>query len=167
MSTKRVKNWIDPLGERVWPDLPQKLYDQMEIINRQMAPRHAWLRTHPLPPGQRPGTKELFLSRLGASSNSMLAQIHGHREICEPFRYTPRRKYFHPQITKAAKIVPIEFTERRSFLFMNPGLGGDLKKKKKIRSAYSFYNPGDIADVHLHTPNASRLIQKLAEIKKK
>jgi gentisate 1,2-dioxygenase len=65
---------------------------------------------------------------------------------------------FYPQIVKAAQIVPIEFTERRSFLFMNPGLGGDLKVTNTMRSAYSFYNPGDIADVHLHTPNASRLI---------
>jgi hypothetical protein len=143
--------------EHGWPDLPPKLYQEMERINQEVAPCHGWLRTHPLPPGQKPwhiGAMEeppVGVDKFEVVRSRPPKDLH-------TVPYVWRWKDFHPQIVKAAKIVPIEYTERRSFLFMNPGLGGDLKVTNTMRSAYSFYNPGDIADVHLHTPNASRLI---------
>ena len=53
---------------------------------------------------------------------------------------------------------PIEFAERQQFLLTNPGLGGRLQVTNTIRCAVSIYNPGDVAPVHIHTPNASRTI---------
>jgi gentisate 1,2-dioxygenase len=40
----------------------------------------------------------------------------------------------------------------------NPGLGGRLQVTSTMRCAVSIYNPGDVAPVHIHTPNASRTI---------
>ena len=53
---------------------------------------------------------------------------------------------------------PIEFADRQQFLLTNPGLGGRLQVTSTIRCAVSIYNPGDVAPVHMHTPNASRTI---------
>jgi gentisate 1,2-dioxygenase len=55
-------------------------------------------------------------------------------------------------------VSPIEFAERQQFLLTNPGLGGRLQVTSTMRCAVSIYNPGDVAPVHIHTPNASRTI---------
>jgi gentisate 1,2-dioxygenase len=55
-------------------------------------------------------------------------------------------------------VSPIEFADRQQFLLVNPGLGGRLQVASTIRCAVSIYNPGDVAPVHMHTPNASRTI---------
>jgi gentisate 1,2-dioxygenase len=62
------------------------------------------------------------------------------------------------QIARTADVSPIEFADRQQFLLVNPGLGGRLQVASTIRCAVSIYNPGDIAPVHMHTPNASRTI---------
>ena len=142
---------------REWPDLPADLYEKMEAINKEMAPCHAWLRTHPIPPGQKPWHEGVMEPPPVGVEKFDVVQSRPPKNL-RTLPYVWRWRDFYPQIVNAAKIVPIEFTERRSFLVMNPGLGGDLKVPNTMRSAYSFYNPGDIADVHLHTPNASRLI---------
>jgi gentisate 1,2-dioxygenase len=55
-------------------------------------------------------------------------------------------------------VSPIEFADRQSILLLNPGLNGRLQVTNTIRCAISIYNPGDVAPVHLHSPNASRTI---------
>ncbi|MGC2522589.1 MAG: cupin domain-containing protein, partial [Stellaceae bacterium] len=62
------------------------------------------------------------------------------------------------EIARGADVSPIEFAERQQFLLTNPGLGGRLQVTSTMRCAVSIYNPGDVAPVHLHTPNASRTI---------
>jgi gentisate 1,2-dioxygenase len=62
------------------------------------------------------------------------------------------------EIARDADVPPIEFAERQQFLLVNPGLGGRLQVASTIRCAVSIYNPGDVAPVHLHSPNASRTI---------
>ncbi len=62
------------------------------------------------------------------------------------------------EIARAAEVSPIEFAERQQFLLTNPGLGGRLQVTSTMRCAVSIYNPGDVAPVHIHTPNASRTI---------
>src|SRR5260370_26538496 len=52
----------------------------------------------------------------------------------------------------------MEFAGRQQFLLVNPGLGGRLQVASTIRCAVSIYNPGDVAPVHMHTPNARRTI---------
>jgi len=143
--------------ERTWPDVPADLYARMEAINKNIAPMHAWLRTHPIPPGQKPWHEFRFDPPSPGIPRFDVVQSRPSRNL-RAVPYVWHWGELHPHILKAAQVVPIEFTERRSFLFMNPGLGGDLKVTNTMRSAYSFYNPGDIAAVHLHTPNASRLI---------
>src|SRR5258708_21360287 len=61
-------------------------------------------------------------------------------------------------IARNANVSPIEFADRQQFLLVNPGLGGRLQVASTIRCAVSIYNPGDVAPVHMHTPNASRTI---------
>ena len=62
------------------------------------------------------------------------------------------------EIARGADVSPIEFAERQQFLLTNPGLGGRLQVTSTMRCAVSIYNPGDVAPVHIHTPNASRTI---------
>ena len=62
------------------------------------------------------------------------------------------------EIARTADVSPIEFADRQQFLLINPGLGGRLQVASTIRCAVSIYNPGDVAPVHMHTPNASRTI---------
>jgi len=62
------------------------------------------------------------------------------------------------EIARTADVPPIEFADRQQFLLTNPGLGGRLQVSSTIRCAISIYNPGDVAPVHRHTPNASRTI---------
>ncbi len=62
------------------------------------------------------------------------------------------------EIARNADVSPIEFAERQQFLLTNPGLGGRLQVTSTMRCAVSIYNPGDVAPVHIHTPNASRTI---------
>ncbi len=61
-------------------------------------------------------------------------------------------------VARTADVSPIEFADRQQFLLVNPGLGGRLQVAATIRCAVSIYNPGDVAPVHRHTPNASRSI---------
>ncbi|HVB17438.1 MAG TPA: cupin domain-containing protein, partial [Stellaceae bacterium] len=61
-------------------------------------------------------------------------------------------------IARDADVSPIEFADRQQFLLVNPGLGGRLQVANTIRCAVSVYNPGDVAPVHMHSPNASRTI---------
>ena len=62
------------------------------------------------------------------------------------------------EIASKADVSPIEFADRQSILLLNPGLNGRLQVTNTIRCAISIYNPGDVAPVHLHSPNASRTI---------
>jgi gentisate 1,2-dioxygenase len=62
------------------------------------------------------------------------------------------------EIARKADVSPIEFADRQSILLLNPGLNGRLQVTNTIRCAISIYNPGDVAPVHLHSPNASRTI---------
>ena len=56
------------------------------------------------------------------------------------------------EIASKADVSPIEFADRQSILLLNPGLNGRLQVTNTIRCAISIYNPGDVAPVHLHSP---------------
>ena len=125
------------------PELPPDVLAEMERLNEEAAPLNIWLRTHAnaamhppwhrpdLPPSARPGRARPALWRWAD---------------------------FEPYLHKIAAIAPLEFTERQQFLLMNPGFGGQLKVTNSIRVAVSIYKPGDDAETHMHTPNASRTI---------
>jgi gentisate 1,2-dioxygenase len=125
------------------PELPPDVLAEMEKLNEDAAPLNIWLRTHAnaamhppwhrpdLPPSPRPGRAQPVLWKWAE---------------------------FEPYLHRIAAIAPLEFTERQQFLLMNPGFGGALTVTNSIRVAVSIYKPGDDAETHRHTPNASRTI---------
>ena len=127
---------------------------------RRGGKHHIWLRTQANAPAQRPWFRETAIDagrrlaggRVGA--NQMKAAPHRWR-WGEIGPYLDRIA----EIARAAvDVSPIEFADRQQFLLVNPGLGGRLQVASTIRCAVSIYNPGDVAPVHMHTPNASRTI---------
>src|SRR5437870_2679525 len=131
----------------------------MEAMNGEAAGLHIWLRTQANAPAQRPWFKSGGLEAGGAvaagrvGANQMKAAPH-HWRWREIGPYLDRIA----DIAKTADVSPIEFADRQQFLLVNPGLGGRLQVASTIRCAVSIYNPGDVAPVHMHTPNASRTI---------
>jgi gentisate 1,2-dioxygenase len=132
--------------------------EAMERLNAEAQKHNIWLRTQANAPAQRPwfrdtGTEmgEVAAGRVGA--NQMKAEPHRWRWR-EIGPYLDRIA----EIARHSDVPPIEFAERQQFLLTNPGLGGRLQVANTIRCAVSIYNPGDVAPVHVHTPNASRTI---------
>jgi gentisate 1,2-dioxygenase len=132
---------------------------KMERLNAEAAPLHIWLRTEANSPAQRPWFRDtgievsgrIAAGRVGAAQIKPLAHHWRWREIAP---YLDRIA----EIARGADVSPIEFAERQQFLLTNPGLGGRLQVTSTMRCAVSIYNPGDVAPVHIHTPNASRTI---------
>src|SRR5438045_2730044 len=124
---------------------------------------HIWLRTQANAPAQRPWFRdgglepggELAKGRVGA--NQMKAAPY-HWRWQEIGPYLDRIGEIARAAVKRGDVSPIEFADRQQFLLVNPGLGGRLQVASTIRCAVSIYNPGDVAPVHMHTPNASRTI---------
>jgi len=131
----------------------------MEAMNAEAAGLNIWLRTRANSPAQRPWFRDGGLAADGAvapgrvGANQMKAAPH-HWRWREIGPYLDRIA----DIAKGADVSPIEFADRQQFLLVNPGLGGRLQVAATIRCAVSIYNPGDVAPVHMHTPNASRTI---------
>lgn len=65
---------------------------------------------------------------------------------------------FYPLIEQAGTVVPIEESERRTLLFANPSYFPKPYMTSTIYGGCSLYNPGEVAPVHRHTPNASRFV---------
>ena len=138
---------------------PVNAREAMEKLNAEVGPLHIWMRTQANAPAQRPWFRETGLEASGrvASGRVGAAQL-------KPLPHRWRWKEIGPYLDRIAEIAkncdvsPIEFADRQQFLLTNPGLGGRLQVTSTIRGAVSIYNPGDVAPVHVHTPNASRTI---------
>jgi gentisate 1,2-dioxygenase len=62
-------------------------------------------------------------------------------------------------LAKLIELCPLELTERQSVLLCNPAFGTKgIKVTNTMRVAISIYKQGDIAESHMHSPNASRTI---------
>jgi gentisate 1,2-dioxygenase len=139
--------------------LSNKAREMMEAINADAAKYHVWVRTQANAPAQRPwfsetggdGTGQLASGRVAAGQMKTLPHL---------WRWSEFSPYLHriSEIARKADVSPIEFADRQSILLLNPGLNGRLQVTNTIRCAISIYNPGDVAPVHLHSPNASRTI---------
>lgn len=131
----------------------------MERLNAEAAPLHIWLRTQANAPAQRPWFRETGLEASGRVAAGRVG-----RAQLKPQPHHWRWREISPYLDRIAEIArnadvsPIEFAERQQFLLTNPGLGGRLQVTATMRCAVSIYNPGDVAPVHIHTPNASRTI---------
>ena len=135
----------------------------MEKLNAEAAGLHIWLRTQANAPAQRPWFRDGGLEEGGrvapgrVGANQMKAAAHlWHWQEIGP--YLDRIGDIARTAAQNAELSPIEFADRQQFLLVNPGLGGRLQVASTIRCAVSIYNPGDVAPVHMHTPNASRTI---------
>ena len=139
--------------------LPSAAREAMERLNTEAEGLHIWLRTQANAPAQRPWFRVDGLEPVGrvaggrVGANQMKAAAH-HWKWREIAPYLDRIG----EIARTADVSPIEFADRQQFLLINPGLGGRLQVASTIRCAVSIYNPGDVAPVHMHTPNASRTI---------
>jgi len=141
------------------PALSSKARELMEAINAEAGKHNVWVRTQANAPAQRPwfsetsgeGSGQLASGRVAAGQMKTLPHLWRWKE------YSP---YLHQisEIARKADVSPIEFADRQSILLLNPGLNGRLQVTNTIRCAISIYNPGDVAPVHLHSPNASRTI---------
>ena len=133
--------------------------EAMERLNAEAGGLHIWLRTQANAPAQRPWFRDTGLQASGelASGRVGAAQL---KPIAHRWRWSEIAPYLEKiaEIARGADISPIEFAERQQFLLTNPGLGGRLQVTSTMRCAVSIYNSGDVAPVHIHTPNASRTI---------
>src|SRR4051812_33066428 len=68
-----------------------------------------------------------------------------------------RWRDYYPMLRRAASLLDVGQTFRRSFMFSNPGLFPKPFMTPTLDGACSLYNPGERAPVHRHTPSASRL----------
>jgi gentisate 1,2-dioxygenase len=131
----------------------------MERLNAEAAPLNIWLRTQANAPAQRPWFRETGLDASGrvAAGRVGAAQL---KPMAHHWRWREMAPYLDriADIARNSDVSPIEFAERQQFLLTNPGLGGRLQVTGTMRCAVSIYNPGDVAPVHIHTPNASRTI---------
>src|ERR1700748_1870248 len=139
--------------------LSHQAREMMEAINVDAAKHHVWVRTQANSPAQRPW----FSETAGEGSGQLAsARVAAGQMKTLPFmwRWSEFSPYLHriSEIARKAEVSPIEFADRQSILLLNPGLGGRLQVTNTIRCAVSIYNPGDVAPVHVHTPNASRTI---------
>ena len=131
----------------------------MERLNAEAGPLNIWLRTQANAPAQRPWFRDTGIEASGAVA---AGRVGANQMKAAPHRW--RWREIGPYLDRIAEIArnsdvsPIEFAERQQFLLTNPGLGGRLQVASTIRCAVSIYNPGDVAPVHIHTPNASRTI---------
>ena len=133
--------------------------EAMERLNAEASKLHIWLRTQANAPAQRPWFRETGLEVGGELARGRVgaAQL---KPVAHRWRWAEIAPYLGriAEIAQSANVSPIEFAERQQFLLTNPGLGGRLQVTSTMRCAVSIYNPGDVAPVHIHTPNASRMI---------
>jgi gentisate 1,2-dioxygenase len=133
--------------------------EAMERLNAEAGGLHIWLRTQANAPAQRPWFRETGLQVSGGLAQGRVgaAQL---KPVAHRWRWSEIAPYLDKiaDIARGADVSPIEFAERQQFLLTNPGLGGRLQVTSTMRCAVSIYNPGDVAPVHVHTPNASRTI---------
>jgi len=140
------------------PGLSNKARELMEEINADAAKHHIWVRTQANAPAQRPWftdtTGDIAQLATGRVAANQMKTLPHHWRWKEYSEYLNRIS----EVARKADVSPIEFADRQSILLLNPGLNGRLQVTSTIRCAISIYNPGDIAPVHIHSPNASRTI---------
>jgi gentisate 1,2-dioxygenase len=140
-------------------DLPSDARAAMERLNAEAGQYNIWLRTQANAPAQQPWFRATDVAAAGRLAPGRVGAA---QMKAQPHRW--RWKEISPyldqiaQIARTSDVSPIEFAERQQFLLTNPGMGGRLQVTPTIRCAVSIYNPGDVAPVHIHTPNASRTI---------
>ena len=78
------------------------------------------------------------------------------QQRCIPFVW--RWEDIFPLLTEATSIVNLHQTDRRAFILANPGLAPHHATTATLYASYQIVLPGETAEVHRHTPSASRFI---------
>ncbi len=140
-------------------ELPSAARTAMERLNAEAGKLNIWLRTQANAPAQLPWLRATGLEDAGTLATGRVA---ANQMKALPYRW--RWKEIGPYldriaaIARTADVPPIEFADRQQFLLTNPGLGGRLAGDERDPLRHFLYNPGDVAPVHMHAPNASRTI---------
>src|SRR6202050_897246 len=131
----------------------------MKAINTDPGRHNVWVRTQANAPAQRPWFSETSGEGSGQLATGRVA-VNQMKTAPYMWKWNEYSGYLQQisEIASKADVSPIEFADRQSILLLNPGLNGRLQVTNTIRCAISIYNPGDVAPVHLHSPNASRTI---------
>ena len=139
--------------------LSNKARELMEAINTDAGKHNIWVRTQANSPAQKPWFSETTGEGSGQLASGRVA-VNQMKTVPFMWKWNEYNGYLKQisEIASKADVSPIEFADRQSILLLNPGLNGRLQVTNTIRCAISIYNPGDVAPVHLHSPNASRTI---------
>lgn len=130
----------------------ERIIDRLEAMNEEVRERNIWIRTRWNLPNQKAW-------HLGTSETPAQGPHSLDVEHPAPIPHVWKWGDIEPWLLKLAELCPLELTERQSVLLTNPAFG--LRGKKvtnTIRIAISIYKKGDDAELHMHSPNASRTI---------
>ncbi len=126
--------------------------DELEALNEEARRRDIWIRTKWNLPNQlpwhlgRPETPNRGPHSLPIEHAGAVPHVWKWRDV-------------EAYLLKLIDLCPLELTERQSVLLTNPAFGTTgVKVTNTMRIAISIYKQGDVAESHMHTPNASRTI---------
>ena len=128
------------------------IINELEELNLEAQERSLWIRTRWNLPNQKAwhlGTSE----RPDPGPYTLGVEY----PAAQPFvwKWAEIEKY----LMQLVELCPLELTERQSVLLTNPAFGiKGVKVTNTMRVAISIYKNGDVAESHMHTPNASRTI---------
>ena len=128
------------------------IIDELEDLNTEAADHSLWIRTRWNLPNQK--AWHLGTSERPAPGPYTLGVEY---PAAEPhvWKWPQIEKY----LMQLVELCPLELTERQSVLLTNPAFGTKgVKVTNTMRIAISIYKKGDVAESHMHTPNASRTI---------
>ena len=130
----------------------EAIINELEELNDEAQERKLWIRTRWNLPNQK--SWHLGNSERPAPGPYTLGVEY---PAAQPFvwKWADIEKY----LMTLVDLCPLELTERQSVLLTNPAFGTKgVKVTNTMRVAISIYKKGDIAESHMHTPNASRTI---------
>jgi gentisate 1,2-dioxygenase len=130
----------------------ERIVEELEAMNHEAAKRNIWIRTKWNLPNQK--AWHLGTSERPQKTPHSLTVEHPAPEPCV-WKWADIDRYLKALI----ELCPLELTERQSVLLCNPAFGTKgIKVTNTMRIAISIYKHGDVAESHLHSPNASRTI---------
>ena len=128
------------------------IINELEELNEEAQQRSLWIRTRWNLPNQ--SAWNLGSSERPAPGKYTLGVEY---PAAQPFvwKWADIEKY----LMQLVELCPLELTERQSVLLTNPAFGTKgVKVTNTMRVAISIYKKGDVAESHMHSPNASRTI---------
>ena len=130
----------------------EAIINELEELNEEAQERKLWIRTRWNLPNQKSW-------HLGSSERPDPGPytLGVEYPAAQPFvwKWADIEKY----LMTLVDLCPLELTERQSVLLTNPAFGiNGVKVTNTMRVAISIYKKGDVAESHMHTPNASRTI---------